>query len=96
MKLRCPFPSPERGCFRLVGFTATAYPLRVQSSDEATSHSTKHDKAVQVAGYASVDVKRVGPAPGEPDQFTGDAARTRLTNEAPARVFHQGPGESPT
>jgi hypothetical protein len=37
--------------------------------DETTSHSTKHDKAVQVAGYASVDVKRVGPAPGEPDQL---------------------------
>ena len=41
-------------------------------TDETTSHSTKHDKAVQVAGYASVDVKRVGPAPGEPDQLYGE------------------------
>jgi len=44
---------------------------------------------------ASVDVKRVGPALGEPDHFTGNLD-SRLTIEAPARVFHQGPGLRPT
>jgi hypothetical protein len=43
---------------------------------------------------ASVDVERVGPAPGEPDELKGNLV-SRLTNEAPARVFHQGPGICP-
>ena len=37
-----------------------------QSSDETTSHSTKHDEAVQVAGYpASGESEARGAEPGE-------------------------------
>ena len=43
---------------------------------------------------ACVDVKRVGPAPGAPDQLSGNI-ESELTIEAPARVFHQGPGILP-
>ena len=46
---------PERGCCRLVGFTTTAYSLRVHpNTGGTTSHSTK-PASVQVAGYLPED-----------------------------------------
>ena len=36
-------------------------------------------------------MSKVGPAWGVPDYLKGKPYESRLTNEAPARVFHQGP-----
>ena len=86
-------PSPRR---------TRAWPGRCSPRARASSRSRpEHRSHSRTSRFppprddASVDESRVGPARGVLDHLEETTAgRPRLTNEAPARVFHQGPQHS--